>query len=49
MEKAPEDSLIVLAETLERVEEDDMEEMDKDGGGAAEGEEGNLEPTAEAD
>ena len=49
MEKAPEDSLIVLAETLERVEEDDMEEMDKDGGGATEGEEGNLEPTAEAD
>ena len=49
MEKAPEDSLIVLAETLERVEEDDMEEMDKDGGGAAEGKEGNLEPTAEAD
>lgn len=49
MEKAPEDSLIVLAETLERVEEDDMEEMDKGGGGAAEGEEGNLEPTAEAD
>lgn len=49
MEKAPEDSLIVLAETLERVEEDDMEEMDKDDGGAAEGEEGNLEPTAEAD
>mgnify|MGYP000221849655 CR=1 FL=1 len=49
MEKAPEDSLIVLAETLERVEEDDMEEMDKDSGGAAEGKEGNLEPTAEAD
>lgn len=49
MEKAPEDSLIVLAETLERVEEDDMEEMDKDGGGAAEGKEGSLEPTAEAD
>ena len=35
--EAPVDSLIVLAETLERVEEDDMEEMDKDGGGAAEG------------
>lgn len=49
MEKGQEDSLIVLAETLEREAEDGLEEMDKDGGGAAEGEEGHLEPTAEAD
>ena len=49
MEKGQEESLIVLAETLERGTEDGLEEMDKDGRGAAEGEEGNLEPTAEAD
>lgn len=49
MEKGQEESLIVLAETLEREAEDGLEEMDKDGRGAAEGEEGHLEPTAETD
>lgn len=49
MEKGQEESLIVLAETLEREAEDGLEEMDKDGGGATEGEEGHLEPTAETD
>nr|DAL19745.1 MAG TPA_asm: hypothetical protein [Caudoviricetes sp.] len=49
MEKGQEESLIVLAETLEREAEDGLEEMDKDGRGATEGEEGHLEPTAETD
>lgn len=49
MEKGGEEGLLMLAAPLEEEEENGMENMDGEPGGAEKGEKHNLEPTAEAD
>lgn len=49
MEKGGEEGLLMLAAPLEEEEENGMENMDGEHGGAEKAEKHNLEPTAEAD